>query len=182
MTALLSAHRSWALVGIFFAIMLVAMPVPVRAQTAARPVIALTVDALGTPPGFKPADLPRYLAARMQEAGLAAWQFAPAAEHAAPSPDRVEWRFRLNPYAGGHLREFIPVPTLQRLFAVHRLITVELRLYLDGEYQTATLGQATIQGGPDDKNLAAFVVQLSQQLLDETGAYRAIDTGGKARP
>ena len=70
-------------------------------------------------------------------------------------------------------------------FGVHRPITIEARLYLNGEYQTLVEKQAVIQGGADDPDLAAAVESITQNLLGPTGAYRAIDSrqhrGDRAR-
>jgi hypothetical protein len=62
-------------------------------------------------------------------------------------------------------------------FGVHRPITIEARLYFNGEYQTLVEQQALVQGGPDDPDLAAAVASATRNLLGPSGAYRAIDTG-----
>jgi hypothetical protein len=69
----------------------------------------------------------------------------------------------------------------ERTFGVHRPITIEARLYLNGEYQMLVEGQATIQGGSDDRDLAAAIASLTQSLLGNSGAYRSIDTGQRLR-
>src|ERR1700757_1236038 len=68
----------------------------------AAPLI-LQVVTSDTLPGFHLGDLPRYLALHMAEARLADWRFEPSAENGSAS-DRVEWKFKLNPYAGGEVR------------------------------------------------------------------------------
>ncbi len=150
-----------------------------EARAAAAPkTIALSVEASGALPGFRAADASPYLAEMMAKAHVEGWEFVPAAPTAAPAANRVEWRFRLNPYAGGSIRQIIPIPALSRVFGIHRLLTAELRLYLDGDYQTTSFGEATIQGGAADKELAAFIAKLTQNLLGAQGAYRSIDTIG----
>jgi len=62
-------------------------------------------------------------------------------------------------------------------FGVHRPITIEARLYLNGKYQTLVKEKAIIQGGPDDPDLAAAVANLTQNLLNPSGAYRSIHRG-----
>jgi hypothetical protein len=121
--------------------------------------------------------LSRFLAAHMAETGIADWRFAPATCDAVAA-DRVEWSFKLNPYAGGEVRSFVRPHMADRTFAAHRPITIEARLYLNGEYQTLVKKQAVIQGGPDDPDLAAEVASVTQNLLGPQGAFRAIDTGG----
>jgi hypothetical protein len=160
--------------GFTAASVLVAASIPIMAASAAP--LTLMVEASGALPGFRSADLPRYLALQMGEARFPDWRFEPASGDT-PAPNRVEWRFRLNPYAGGGVRSMVRAPMIERNFAVHRPIRIETRLYLNGEYQTLVSGQATIQAGPDDRELAAAVTSLTQGLLGASGAYRGIDPG-----
>jgi hypothetical protein len=73
---------------------------------AAAP-LTLQVEAADTLPGFHLGDLPRYLALHMADARLADWRFEPAADKGS-TPDRVEWSFKLSPYAGGEVRLRVP--------------------------------------------------------------------------
>jgi hypothetical protein len=143
----------------------------------ASPQISLDVEAADTLPGFHLADLPRYLALHMADARLPGWRFKPAAG-TAPAPDRVQWRFKLNSYAGGEVRSFTRPHMADRIFGVHRPITIEARLYLNGEYQTLVEKQTVIEGGSDDRDLAAAIVSVTQSLLGPEGAFRAV-TGGQ---
>jgi hypothetical protein len=138
--------------------------------------VTLQVEAPHGLPGLHHSALARFIAAHMAEAGLADWRFEPAADKAIAA-DRVEWTFRLNPYAGGEVRNFAHTPTDQWRFGVHRPVTIEARLYLNGEYQTLVEKQAIIQGGADDPDLGAAVASVTQNLLGPSGAYRAINTG-----
>jgi hypothetical protein len=140
--------------------------------------LTLQVEATDTLPGFHRGALPRYLAAHMMEARLVDWRFEPSTEYGS-APDRVEWRFKLNPYAGGEVRSFVRPHMAERTFAAHRPITIEARLYLNGRYQTLVERQVIVQGGPDDTDLAAAVAGVTQDLLGPQGAFRAID-GGQA--
>jgi len=135
--------------------------------------IILEVEAANAPPGFNKADLPRYLALHMTEARLTEWRFEPVADNAS-RPNRVVWSFKLNPYAGGEVKRFTRTP------GGRRPVTLEVRLYLNGEYQTLVEGQAVIVGGPNDPDLAAAVTNLAERLLGLSGAYRAIETGRRA--
>ena len=56
-------------------------------------------------------------------------------------------------------------------------ITVEARLYLNREYQTLVEGQALIEGGSDDRGLAATITEMTKNLLGPSEAYRDIDPG-----
>ena len=153
---------------------LVAASVPLASASAAL----LDVEGSGAVPGFHSAgQLRRYLTFQMTEAEPAKWRFEPAAAGDAPAPDRVKWRFKLNPYAGGEVRSFVAPQMEDTTFGVHRPITIEARLYLNGEYQSLAKEKAIIQGGPDDPDLAAAVASLTQNLLSPSGAYRAINNG-----
>ena len=95
-----------------------------------------------------------------------------AATANAPAPDRVKWRFKVGPYAGGEVRTFVPPYMYDETFGVHRPITIEARLYLNGKYRRLVKKKAIIEGGPDDPDLAAAVASLTQNLLSPSGAYR----------
>jgi hypothetical protein len=151
-----------------------ALAVSLFVMVPAAAASTLEVEARDALPGFLRADLPRYLALRMASAGLSDWRFQPAGGGGLAA-DRVEWSFKLNPYAGGEVRNFVRTLSHERKFGVHRPITIEARLYLNGEYQTLVEKQAIVQGGPDDPDLAAAVASATQNLLGPSGAYRAID-------
>jgi hypothetical protein len=111
----------------------------------------------------------------MADAGLADWRFEPATG-SGPAADRVEWSFKLNPYAGGGVRRFSPPSMNEWRAGVHRPVTIEARLYLNGEYQTLVEAQALVQGGPDDPDLATAVAAVTKDLLGARGAFRAIES------
>ena len=142
---------------------------------AAAP-LTLQVEASDTLPGFHLGDLPRYLALHMAEARLPDWRFEPGADKGS-APDRVEWTFKLNPYAGGEVRNFTRPHMAERTFGAYRPVTIEARLFLNGHYQTLIEKQAIFQGGPNDPDLAAAVSAVTQNLLGPQGAFRAMDTG-----
>jgi hypothetical protein len=144
------------------------------AFTAAAASITLKVEASNGLPGFNRADLSRYLALRMAEASLADWRFEVAEN--GPAPDRVEWSFKLNPYAGGEVRRSGPEG---RIFHVRRPITIEVRLYLNGEYKVTVEKQGIIDegSGRNDPHLAEAVASVTQTLLGPSGAYHAGEIG-----
>jgi hypothetical protein len=109
----------------------------------------------------------------MAEAGIANWRFQPAGGEASVR-DRVEWTFRLNPYAGGEVRNFARTQASEAGFAARRPVTIEARLYLNGDYQTLVEKQAAIRAGPDDSYLASAVTSVTEDLLGPSGAYQAI--------
>jgi hypothetical protein len=135
----------------------------------------LEVKASNALPGFHRSELARYLAQHMTEARLSDWYFAPAAGDGVAA-DRVEWSFKLNPYAGGEVRRVGGSLSREGRLASHRPVTIEAKLYLKGEYQTLVEQQAIVEGGPNDPDLAAAIASVTQNLLGPAGAYRAIDT------
>jgi hypothetical protein len=155
---------------------LVAASVPLTPSTA----ILLEVEGSGGVPGFHSSEqLLGYLVLHMREARPVSWRFETAATDEAPAPDRVKWRFKLDPYAGGEVRSFVPPYT--ETIGVGRPITIEARLYLNGKYLRQVKKKAIIEGGPDDPALAAAIANLTQELLSPSGAHRAINSGRHER-
>jgi hypothetical protein len=107
-----------ALVGLFI---LVATITAFAPGYAAQP-ITLKVEATHGLPGLHHSALSRFLATHMAEVGLADWRFVPAAGDAS-APDRVEWTIRLNPYAGGEVRNFVRTLFSEQRLGVHRPVT-----------------------------------------------------------
>src|ERR1700741_3381025 len=127
------------------ALALVAAFVPLTPAAAS----SLEVEGSGAVPGFHSSEQLRgYLTSHMAETQPVNWRFEPAATGDASAPDRVEWRFKLGPYAGGEVRSFVPPFT--ETIGAHRPITIEARLYLNGEYRRLVKKKAIIEGGPDD--------------------------------
>ena len=154
---------------------LVAAFVPLTPAAA----ILLEVEGSGAVPGFHSSEeLRSYLALHMREARPVSWRFETAATDEAPAPDRVKWRFKLDPYAGGEVRSFVP-PYTETIGA--RPVTIEARLYLNGKYRRLVKKKAIIEGGPDDPDLAAAVASLTQNLLGPSGGYCAINSGQSCR-
>jgi hypothetical protein len=151
------------LVGLLAAALLLA-PLPALAQGT------LAVQAFGELPGFRIEESAPWLAAQMEKTN-GAWHFAPRNADAA-APDRVEWTFEILPYAGGQVRQFFPMPSAGKMLGAKRLIEAQVKLYIKGEYQTATLGQEAVTGGDGDPILAAFITRVTQNLMN---GYAAID-------
>jgi hypothetical protein len=171
--AVLARVLPHAFIGSLF---LVALALPAQAQSPPAPAeIALSVVVRDALPGFRKEDEARYLTEQMVAAGTPGWAFVAAPAPPFPPRERIEWHFELDPFAGGGIRQFFPMPGVQRLFGNRHLITAEAMLYLDDEYQTLMFGQATIQGGAQDPDLAAFIARMTEGLLGKNGAYRAID-------
>jgi hypothetical protein len=147
--------------------------VPFVSRATGAP-ITLQVEASNELPGFSRTNLSHYLASHMGEANFADWRFEVAED--GPAPDRVEWSFKRNPYAGGEVRRFGPEG---RSFHVRRPITIEARLYLNGEYQVTVEKQAVIdeRSGRNDPHLPEAVASVTQNLLGPSGAYHAGQLG-----
>jgi hypothetical protein len=153
----------------------------IASADAETPITLLKVEAAHGLPGLHHSALCRFLAAHMADARLADWRFEPA-EGASTAPNRVEWTFRLNPYAGGEVRQFARQPVAEQGFGVHRPVTIEVRLYLNDKYQTLVERQAMVQGGPNDTDLAAAIASATVGLLGPSGAYRTIDMKQRSTP
>ena len=144
---------------------------PAFAQTT-----TITVVVNGELPGFRSGDAAPWLAARMADAGLDHWRFVPG-EAGSSARNRIEWDFEVLPYAGGEVRRFFPMAEAQGAMDVHiqgrhHLISAEVKLFLDGEFQTMTLMQDQVRGGADDQDLADFVKDATRML---DNAWHAID-------
>jgi len=122
------------------------------ASASAATRVTLQVEVSQGFPGLNRSALSRFIAVHMAEARLANWRFEPAPGNGVAA-DRVEWMIKLNPYAGGGVRNFTPSLSHEDWFG--RSVTIEARLYLGGEYQTVVEEQATIRGGPDHLVLAS---------------------------
>ena len=153
---------------------------PIASANAETP-ITVKVEAAHGLPGLDHSALCRFLAAHMADARLSDWRFEPADGEVAAS-NRVEWSFRLNPYAGGGVRQFVRERGAEQGFRTHRPVTIEARLYLNGEYQTLVHQQGMMQGGPNDLEFAAAIASVTERLLGPSGAYRAIDMGQRVAP
>src|SRR5215813_3083936 len=126
------SHPRWFDCGALVAMLTLVVFIWPFASASAEAPITLKVEALHGVPGLHYSDLSRFLAAHMADAGLADWRFKPVQGDIA-APNRVEWTFKLNPYAGGEVRNFVPAPVAERGFGVHRPVTIEARLYVNGE-------------------------------------------------
>jgi hypothetical protein len=123
--------------------------------------VTLGVHADGTLPGFHRSEVPHYVARRMEGARFAAWRFKPVSGGGKPI-HRVEWSFKLAPYAGGEVRSFGPH---RNALGVHRPIAIEARLYLHGKYQRHVSGRVMYKEHTYDPDLGAVISGLTHNLL-----------------
>ena len=65
------------------------------------------------------------------------WHFQPHSAGAPLAPNRIEWTITTNASAEGAVRSYgFSRATMARLIGVHQFLSIEVRLYLDGQYQT----------------------------------------------
>src|SRR5215471_5160867 len=98
----------------------------------------------------------------MTETGLTEWHFEPATGEGLPA-NYVLWTFRLEP----RLRH-------KGAISGPRPVTLEARLYLNGQYQTLVGGIALVEERPDDPHLASAITKLTRDLLGPSGAYSRV--------
>lgn len=139
--------------------------------------VAVAVD--GSIPGISDADLPALLAKAMNEGVDGGWRFEPVAPGAPMPPDRIEWSIKTNASAEGTVRTYgFSRATMERLMGVHQFLSIEVTLFLGGQYQTQSHSEVTANGGAQDPDLMADVVRSTRQLI----AYTSLDTTGKKPP
>ncbi|HLY57405.1 MAG TPA: hypothetical protein VKS60_17715 [Stellaceae bacterium] len=133
---------------------------------AASGPVAITVAASGQLPGFTDSDITGYLVQEMNQASLGGWTFEAAPGSDASAANRVVWTLELGPSAAGSVRSYaFSRALMERMAASHRHVTIKAKLYLGGQYQTESFGQATIAGGPHDEDLAAEVIKVTRMLM-----------------
>ena len=144
------------------------------------------MNATGSIPGMKANELAPFVAATMNAAKTGRWRFEPVPEDEAASgdrpPNRIEWSFSFNPGASGAVRTFgFSQAQIERLVGVHRFVSIEVRLFLDGQYQTESFGQATVTNKAHDPHLTAEVEQLTRSLTDSQTVRSQTDGRGDAK-
>jgi hypothetical protein len=153
---------------------LVALPVAATAQPMR---VAVAVE--GSIPGISDADLPALLAKAMNEGVDSGLRFEPVAPGAPMPPDRIEWSITTNASAEGTVRTYgFSRATMQRLMGVHQFLSIEVTLFLGGQYQTQSHSEVAANGSAQDPDLMADVVRSTRQLV----AYTTLDTSGKIPP
>jgi hypothetical protein len=125
----------------------------------------VVADGAGQVPGFRGDDLPRAILNGIQHVAPRDMSFEVAPKGPLP-PNRIEWRFHANPYAGGAVRYIGPArPAAERLFGIHRQVSAEAKLFLNGQFQSSVFGEATLAGTGDDPNFTSLIEGLTTTLL-----------------
>lgn len=136
---------------------------PALAQATSIDIVV--ADGANQVPGLHGADLPRAILDGVSHVAPHDVTFEVAPAGALP-PNRIEWRFHANPYAGGAVRYIGPArPAAERLFGIHRQVSAEAKLFLDGKFQNTVFGQVTLAGRADDANFTTLIEGLTTTLL-----------------
>ncbi|GIL39413.1 hypothetical protein [Roseiterribacter gracilis] len=136
---------------------------PVASHATSLDVVV--ADGANQVPGLRGDDLPRAILNSMQHVAPRDMSVEVAPKGPLP-PNRVEWRFHANPYAGGAVKYIGPARSAaERLFGVHRQVTAEAKLFLDGKYQSTVFGEANLAGTADEPSFTALIEGLTTTLL-----------------
>ncbi len=128
--------------------------------------VSVVID--GSLPGFTQDQLSAYVAEQMTAADVAAWKFAVAPASGAQPSNRIVWHFKLLPFAGGSIRYIGPVLSKAReTFGVGRAVGIDVKIYLNGQYQASTFDQVTIKGGPNDPNLDGAIQKVTRTIVSD---------------
>ena len=172
MSQLSFAHRWTVVLGLATAIL------PQAASSEVAP-LAVAVVAQGSLPGVKDADLNRFLAEAMNAGVKGPWHFEPALAGMAKVPNRIEWAIRSMASAEGTVRNFgFARSTIDRMMGAHQFLSIEVTLYLGGQYQTASHSEVSATKEARNPELIADIVRSTQQLI----AYEAMDTTKPSAP
>lgn len=135
--------------------------------------LTVAVAAQGSVPGVKDADLNAFLANTMNAGIEGPWHFVPAARNGPAAANRIEWSFRSMASAEGTVRNFgFARNAIDRMMGAHQFLSIEVTLYLNGQYQTASHSEVTAAKKAQNPELIADVVRSTRQLI----AYEAMDT------
>jgi hypothetical protein len=141
--------------------------------------LTIVVAGQGSLPSVKESDLNTFLAGAMNAGVEGAWRFAPAARGAPPAPNRIEWAIKNMASAQGTVRNFgFTRAAIDRMMGAHQFLSIEVTLYLGGQYQTASHSEVTATKEAQNPELIADIVRSTQQLI----AYEAMDTTKPAIP
>jgi hypothetical protein len=135
--------------------------------------LTVAVVAQGSIPGVKDADLTPFLVNTMNAGVDGPWHFVPAARSAEKPPNRIEWSIRSVASAEGTVRNFgFARAAIDRMTGAHQFLSIEVTLYLNGQYQTASHSEVTATKEAQNPELLADIVRNTQLLI----AYEAMDT------
>jgi hypothetical protein len=134
------------------------------APAHAAPERVVHIYVSGALPGVSDQQAPRLVAGVIAALQMPGWRFV-AADSAAAA-DRMVWHVTPLPYAVSDLaRMGRSLKPLQDLFGRHRYFKVEVRLFLDGIYQTEAFATVEIQDARTDTHVPAMVASLVRPMM-----------------
>lgn len=150
-----------------------------QAAIGQAPRLTVAVVAQGSLPGVKDADLTPFLVNTMNAGAAGPWHFVPAASSAVKAPNRIEWSIRSMASAEGTVRNFgFARAAIDRMMGAHQFLSIEVTLFLNGQYQTASHSEVTATKEAKNPELVTDIVRGTKQLI----AYEAMDTTKPAIP
>jgi hypothetical protein len=137
--------------------------------------MAVIVEIDGSLPGFSKDELTAYVCEQMAASHATSWHFVPTST--APTggdqpSNRIVWRFKQLPFAGGGVRYIGPaMAKASAFFGVGRPISVDAKIFLNDQFEATTFDQATIKGGAKDSSLATVIQKVMKSIVDNAFAY-----------
>jgi hypothetical protein len=141
--------------------------------------LAVIVEVDGSLPGFSKDELSAYICQQMAAAHATSWHFVPTsiAPTGGDQPsNRIVWKFKQLPFAGGGVRYLGPALSKTReVFGVGRAISIDAKIFLNDEFEATTFDEATVKGGPSDPSLAAVIQKVMKSIVTNAFAYASPD-------
>ena len=137
--------------------------------------MAVIVEIDGSLPGFSKDELSAYVCRQMAASHVTSWHFVPTSISTTggdqPS-NRIVWRFKQLPFAGGGVRYIGPAMSKARaFFGVGRPISIDAKIFLNDQFEATTFDQATIKGGAEDPTLASVIQKVMKSIVANAFAY-----------
>jgi hypothetical protein len=132
--------------------------------------LTVSVEIDGLLPGFTNDELSAYVSQQMTASHITSWHFEPGSDPAGPitaqPANRIVWHFKQLPYAGGGIRYIGPATSkAKEVFGVGRAVSIDAKIYLNGQFQATTFDQVTIRGGPHDSALSAVIQKVIKSIV-----------------
>jgi len=141
--------------------------------------LTMVVEIDGPVPGFTKDELAAYVCQQMAASHATSWHFVPTSTGSTAGdqpPNRIVWRFKQLPFAGGGVRYIGPAMSKARaFFGVGRAVSIDAKIFLNDQFEATTFDQATIRGGADDPGLAAVIQKVMKSIVANAFAYESPD-------
>ena len=160
-------HVAPSVGGFILAALAFCLPTLSQASAAGQETtVSVVID--GSLPGFTQDQLSSYITQQMEAADIVDWKFAAAPTGGAQPGNRIVWHFKLLPFAGGSIRYIGPVLSKARQeFGMGRAVGIDVKIFLNGQYQASTFDQVTIKGGPNDPNLNGAIQKVTRTIVSD---------------